>query len=286
MNDFKEEICIIIVLYKSTIDNCLTYNTLKNNIVNINIDYKIIIYNNYPEIKINEDKNYILHVAAENDKLAGAYNYALNYSIKTNKKWILLLDQDTEITTDYLIKLDEFLRSKYDTNTVAVIPILIYANEILSPKIISPVWWHFPISKVGYHHDRITAFNSVTLINVSFMQSLGGFSREYPLDMLDYWYFNKIYLQKKLVYVLNTEIVHNLSILNYENKIDLLRHENYLLAERKFIRNELNLIHFISYKIIFIGRFLRELFFFKDKKYSKITFKVFLLFSKKNSYPK
>lgn len=269
-----ETITIVIVLYKMQLIDCLTYQTLINNIKNSKIDYSLIFYNNSSDIDIPLSSEYKVVNSKENGKLFRAYNFALNYSKKPDSKWLLLLDQDTEITTEYIEKLDFFLNRNNNENIVAVVPILKEGHKILSPKKISSFgWWEYNIKHSGFQEERIVAFNSLTLININFIQSIGGFSSEYPLDMLDHWYYHQINLFNKHVYVLDTEINHKLSLLNYEDNISLERHIDFLEAERKFILTELSASHYITYKLRLLFRLTKQLLFYKNKRYCRISFK-------------
>lgn len=270
----NDTITIVIVLYKKGLIDCVTYQTLISSLTSSKINYRLIIYNNSSAIHISSSDKYEVVNARKNERLFGAYNYALNLAIKNSCKWLLLLDQDTEVTAGYIEKLDLFLNGSSDANIVAAVPVLVNKNKILSPKIASSIgWWEYNIKHNGSQQEKIVAFNSLTLINTEFMQSIGGFPSEYPLDMLDHWYYHQISLFDKQVYILDTKINHNLSLLKYEENISLTRHIDFLEAERRFVLNELSILHYISYKIRLSLRFMKQLIFYKNKRYCKITLK-------------
>lgn len=270
----NDTITIVIVLYRKELTDCVTYQTLISSLRSSKINYHLIIYNNSSDIHVSSSDKYEVVNAGKNEKLFGAYNYALNFAIKSNCKWLLLLDQDTEITAEYIEKLDFFLSSSIDVNIVAAVPLLVNRNKILSPKIASSIgWWEYNIKHSGSQQEKIVAFNSLTLINTEYMQYIGGFSSDYPLDMLDHWYYHQISSFNKNIYVLDVKINHNLSLLEYEENISLTRHIAFLEAERRFVFKELSIVHFISYKIRLSLRFIKQFIFYKDKRYCKITLK-------------
>ena len=272
----NENIVIIITLFKKNLYESISFQTLSKHLKKTKLDYKIIVYNNSPEYKIEETENVIIINSVKSGKLPEAYNFALNYGIENFSKWLLLLDQDTEVTIEYLIELDNKLNSIQDENLVAIVPILIDKETVLSPKTISNIgWWENKIKSTGYNLGRIVAFNSLSLLNIRFLQELGGFSEKYPLDMLDHWYYNQIYLQKKKVYVLDTSINHGLSFQNYEKEVSISRHIDFLNAEKMFVK-ELRVSHFISYKLKLFLRSIKQYIIFKNKEYSKYTFKKFI----------
>ncbi len=269
-------IAIVIVLYKTSLELSMTYKTLKLFISNINTNFEIIIYNNSDTETISENSNYQVVTSQKNDKLSGPYNYTLKFAKEHNLKWILLLDQDTEITKEYFVKLADFLCMEKDSDLVAVVPFLKENSKVLSPQKINNFgWWQRKIVTPGYQTGRVTAFNSLSLLDVEFMLSIGGFNIEYPLDMLDHWYYLQIYNQRKKVYVLDTYIEHQLSLSNYENNVSFERHRSLLKAEKGFTK-ELGITHYLSYKIRLTLRLIRQFIFFKDKRYALIIFKTLI----------
>jgi GT2 family glycosyltransferase len=273
----KKSLVIIIVLYNSNLTDSLSYMTLKNTIEYLNSDYILILYNNSESIEIPTDENYIVINSISNDKLSGAYNYALSYAKDNEKEWILLLDQDTELTIDYFLKLNYFFNDCENFNDiVAVVPFLKTDSKISSPHIVKYLnCWREKIKRPGIQNGNVTAFNSLTLINVEFLDTIGGFSYKYPLDMLDHWYYFKIHKHHKKIYVLNTYINHHLSITNYENDISIKRHKDLLLAEKSFIK-EIGQLHYFLYKIRLFFRMIKQYLFFKNKNYSKIILEILL----------
>jgi GT2 family glycosyltransferase len=269
----SESIVVLIVLYKKTLKESNSYRTFVSESKNTNFKHKLIVYNNSSEYKIEDTEDTIIINSEKDGKLPQAYNYALNFAVKNNAKWLLILDQDTEVTKEYLIELENQLNSIQDENLVAIVPKLVDNNTVLSPKIISNFgWWENKIKESGYQTGRIVAFNSLSFLNVKFIQELGGFSEKYPLDMLDHWYYNQIYLQNKNVFVLDSLINHSLSFQNYEQDVSIIRHIDFLEAENKFVK-ELGLSHFATYKLKLFLRSIKQFIFFKNKEYSKFTFR-------------
>lgn len=272
-NSAADKILILIVLYKKSIEESVSYRTLKECIKSQNIRYKLIIYNNSSEYGLAESADAIVINSDHNGKLSSAYNYAWRYALAEGYQWLLLLDQDSELSEDYVGCLSDFRQNMTDDSIVAVVPKLADGSQILSPRKISSVgWWENALQRTGIQRGRVVAFNSLSLLNVNFVQSIGGFSDKYPLDMLDHWYYNQIYLQKKKVYVLDCMINHNLSFQNYERDVDLVRHTEFLEAERLFVK-ELGLRYYVGYKVKLFLRVIKQYLIFGDKRYATITLK-------------
>jgi len=272
-NSAANKIVIVIVLYKKPIEECVSYRTLKECIKSQDIRYKLLIYNNSPEYELPDSEEAIVINSDHNGRLLPAYNYAWKYALAEGYQWLLLLDQDSELSEDYFSCLSDFLRRMTDDSIVAVVPKLVDRNQVLSPRKISSVgWWENALQHTGIQSGRIVAFNSLSLLNVNFIQTISGFSDKYPLDMLDHWYYNQIFLLKKKVYVLDCMINHNLSFQNYERDVDLERHTEFLEAERLFVK-ELGLKYYVGYKVKLFLRVIKQYMIFGDKRYATITLK-------------
>lgn len=272
-NPVADNVLIVIVLYKKAIEECISYLTFKKYIKSFDLKYRLLIYNNSTDSELAETKDALVINSAHNGKLSEAYNYATRYALAESYKWLLLLDQDSELSELYFTTLSEFLNINPDDDIVAVVPKLVDGNQVLSPKKISSVgWWENALPHPGIQHGRVIAFNSMSLLKVDFIRSIGGFSEKYPLDMLDHWYYNQIYLLKKKVYVLDCMIDHSLSFQNYERDVDLVRHTEFLEAERLFVK-ELGLRYYAGYKVKLFLRAIKQFLIFGDKRYATMTLK-------------
>ncbi len=269
-------ITILLVLYKTELDKSVTYISLKKNMVYCKFGYNFLVYNNSSEITVPYSDSYDIVNSSYNELLFGAYNYGLNYSKEKNNDWILLLDQDTELTKEYILTLNNILNAPIQPNIMSIVPRLISENKKLSPRKISSFgWWDLEVKSNGIVNGAY-AYNSLSLLKVEFILSLGGFSKDFKLDMLDHWYYNKINEAKLSIYVMNVFIQHKLSLLDYEKEVSLERHEKFLNAEYNFVKNELSIMHFFSYKIRLTLRISKQFLFFKDRRYYLVTLKTLL----------
>jgi len=278
---------IVLVLYKTSLLDSLTYQSFTKNIKNKSIEFELIIYNNSPEINIETDKSYFVVNSKANDMLSGAYNFALERALNKKWKWLLLFDQDTNITEEYIIEIEKFLNKKQVPDYVAIVPILFKEKLHLSPVSYSPrlgpFYFFKPISKVNPESNHcITAFNSATMLDVSFIESIGGFSEAYPLDMLDHWYFYQIYKEKRKVLILNSKLEQNLSLIDMDNSMNLTRYKGYLESLEQFAYE----LKFPTLLLLILKMFhllLSQLFSSKRRKFFQTTITVmfgFLNFKK------
>ena len=244
-------VLFILVLYKTTLQESVTFTTLNKLLQNTILQKQLFIYNNSPEIPITSECG-IIQIASKNEMLTGAYNAGLQYAQNQNFRWIILLDQDTEITAAYIDAVHAFINNP--KKAVAAVPNIQNNNRILSP-----FWYNVqkgPFANISHqpkHDECLTAFNSGVILKVQFLLGIGGFNAQYPLDYLDYWYFHKIYLLKQEVTILQATLTHSLSVLNYRDNITKERYKSLLAAEKQFA-TQLGKQALFYYKFRLLGR--------------------------------
>lgn len=273
MSSTTNKIMIVIVLYKTQLSESKTYQTFVIHCNKLKCNYELLIYNNSPEISIVPSQSFTLVNAEKNNMLTGAYNMALSMANKIQAEWLLLIDQDTELTSAYFECLSEYLNKNEAEDVVAVVPFLEENNKQLSPhKLMFFNNMAIKISKAGLQHKNTNALNTLTLIRTNFIYEIGGFSAKYPLDMLDYWVYAQIQQNRKKVYVLNTSIKHNLSVTDFEKNMSLFRYKDLIRAENKLML-ELGVMFSLVFRLKLVLRFLKQILVFKNKEFAFITFK-------------
>ncbi|WP_339916175.1 glycosyltransferase [Yeosuana marina] len=285
MKEKQNNLLIVLVLYNQFLEDSETFKSLIN-VVKDSLDfkYKIVVYDNSLIVRDNllfleqfEAYFEIDYVSdSTNPGISHAYNYAFKIAQKSKVSWLLLLDQDTKLPLNYI-------RTFLDTVDYSNTSIVGYVPRIfgeLNGSLISP----FKINSFGLMRNiskdinglidyGVIAINSGTFISVDFISDINGFSEDYPLDMLDFWLFTEIFINKKKVCLLDINIEHNLSISDFENNVSLHRYESIILAEKRFFSQK------ILWKFMFKARLLRRLLVqskFKDKTFFKKTLKYIL----------
>jgi hypothetical protein len=266
---------IVIVLYRCTLSESKSFRTLTENLEQISIDYELIIYNNDSKTYIPEVKDILIVNSDGNNMLCGAYNFALERAVEFNRRWLLLFDQDTNITLDYLNEIEGFIKNNsLNSKYIAAVPLLKKNNLHLSPIVFSPVFGPYLTYKAVERNSEkkqcISAYNSATLLQVNNMKSIGGFSSKYPLDMLDHWYFYKFYKSNKQIYIMNCILEQDLSLLDMENSMSLIRYKMYLQSQKRFAK-ELSLFAQINQKIQLFKLIVIQLISPLKRKFLKIT---------------
>lgn len=273
-----QDLYFVIVLYKTSLEDSKTISTL-NTVLSNNIN--LMVYDNSPIRQYQDDCfvhkkfNIKYHHNANNSGLSHAYNYALNNAVVNHNSWLLLLDQDTSFSKSYIDELLSLEVNDLMEEVVCIMPKVISSdnNVIISPSKMSLGGICRPISiKPGITNSLITGINSGTILKVSFMNSLNGFSPNYSLDMLDHWYFREIMKNCKSIYLLKSVIHQNLSVFgDFENNVSLNRYQQLLAAESFFIKDE-HIGSQLVFKIRLVLRSLKQLK-YNNKDYYKSTIK-------------
>ncbi|NCB84386.1 MAG: glycosyltransferase [Bacteroidia bacterium] len=267
----KSSLEIIIVLYRCTLEESRAFNSLQEELKSAEIDYELVIFNNDNQLKI-KDERYVVVNSEENKKLSFAYNFALKRAVENGRKWLLLLDQDTSVPKGYFNRLQDFLKNGYPENLAAVVPVLKSGDVVLSPKVVSSRLRIESEAKPNEYGRWITAINSMSLMNVGFFDSIGGFSNKYELDMLDRWSYNQIMKHNRLVYVLDVISDHALSFLDFEKNVTPERYSDFMKMENRFSTDEMDLFYLVFYKVKLFLKGLKQLVKYKNKEFSRITF--------------
>jgi GT2 family glycosyltransferase len=177
------------------------------------------------------------HHSPENPGLAYAYNRALERAKEHRIPWLLLLDQDTRVTDQFLIQLLEGLQNAGSENCCAFVPQLMGDQLVLSPQIVGKVFYRrLPKGFSGVAGEPLVAFNSAACIRVQALTAIGGFPTEFWLDYLDHMVFHSLQKAGGHVFVLDSQLEHALSVSDLESNVSTQRYENVLNAEWMFVR--------------------------------------------------
>ena len=179
----------------------------------------------------------------DNPGLAKSYNLALQRASQSGATWIMLLDQDTHLTSDYF---EEVARRAAefasDQNVVAIVPKLVENGVVQSPHmgICAKTWTPLPSDASGLLENRGQhIYNSGALMRVSSLLAIGGFPEDFWLDYLDHAVFHQLREHGGRVFLMNASIHHTLSsnaAPEPNNPAYLARHANVLAAEALYYR--------------------------------------------------
>ena len=148
-----------------------------------------------------------------NPGLAVAYQLAFEQAKREGIGWLLLLDQDTTVTKEYLTEALQVACELRDRqNLGALVPKLIQEGCVLSPH-----WPHGNRSLQsfgafsGFLESNVRVYNSGALLRVEAIHTAGGFPLDFPLDYLDHAMFAKLQAQGRQVFLLQATLLHQLA---------------------------------------------------------------------------
>ena len=176
-----------------------------------------------------------------NPGLAQWFNLGLRTASERNIPWLMLLDQDTHVTAQYLSEVLERARAmEAEREIAAVVPKLRQHGTVCSPLAPPTYRPSRPIdaSFSGVASTTLHVFNSGSALRVTALAEAGGFPEEFPLDYLDHAMFAALQSRGGKVFVLQAMLEHDLSsnAVKREDAASAARHRSILLAERRFYR--------------------------------------------------
>jgi GT2 family glycosyltransferase len=223
--------------------------------------FSLVIYDNSPQPQNPEitDKIPVLYRHDRtNPGLASAYNFALAHAEKERHEWLLLLDQDTLLTQEFIVELIECMNSLRNQEKVASItPKLLVRGKIYSPAahFIDQLRHQYRRSNhavtreiVGVQPGRMGAYNSGATLRVWALRSIGGFPKDYWLDYLDHAVFHALSVHGYLIYVMRVEIEHDASQAAVTG-VPAERQRNLISAQTRFVRQTGNFIDRLLYRV-------------------------------------
>ncbi|MGY3777169.1 glycosyltransferase [Isobaculum melis] len=232
------KLTIVLVLYQRLLEESETYQSLLSYeylFESLQIDYELLVYDNSLE-KINKANEKITYFHnPKNPGIAVAYNEAFSIGKKNQSSWLLLLDQDTQLTEAYLQEL--LLLSKTEKKASAIVPKVFFGEQQISP-VFAKNLRHLEedVTITGLTNQKIMSINSGTLLSMAFMEKIGGFNPNFKLDYLDHWLFHQLAELNESIYVMNAHLQHDLSVMNYKN-VSLSRYQSILDAEVYFYQH-------------------------------------------------
>lgn len=240
-------ITAIVVLYQRAADQSPALQSLLR-FLRSNTSIRILVYDNSPQSQtkpIAMPPNVTYYAASQNGGLAPAYNLALTQASEQGDEWLLLVDQDTELTDAYLQELLALAESLFSNQSVsAVVPKLAWKGKVHSPEehLFDQLRSQFQhrdhgvsLSASGIQAPRLVAYNSGALMRVSALLAIGGFPSEFWLDYLDHAVFHMLAARGWYIYIMQSVLAHPLAHRD-PNEVPLWRERNVLSAQTLFIR--------------------------------------------------
>ena len=205
-------------------------------------DYTVMIWDNSPEALENPQLSipFLYQHSKVNLGVSGAYNGAMEYALEHGYPWMLLLDQDTKITNDFLFTMRRHSRALLPRQEIAAIAPTVRAGRI----VISPTQRLFCLrgrprkylaGECGIASGEAAPINSGCIIRVASLRDIGGFSTDFWLDYSDTYVFHQLFMHGMKVWrAADVEVEHTLSVIDYDRLMTPWRYRNLSYAETAF----------------------------------------------------
>jgi GT2 family glycosyltransferase len=244
-------ILAIVVLYRHSIKQSASVTSLMG-ILTERPEWRerfcLIFYDNSPEPQgVPEDlpvQPIYVH-DRNNGGLAPAYQHALDMAVKHGIPWLLLLDQDTTLTPEFLAEaLTRSLALESQTEIGGMAPKLVSGGAVYSPE--SEYLYQLrrqfrrqkhrvTIDALGVQTRPMNAYNSGAVLRVAALQAIGGFPQDFWLDYLDHAVFQELQHHGYQLFVMKSVLEHDLSHLD-PDAVPLWRRRSVLTAQTRYVR--------------------------------------------------
>jgi GT2 family glycosyltransferase len=193
--------------------------------------------------------------------------------------WLLLLDQDTSVPEGFLERMLEYsIELQDETRVATIVPFVRSHGKLVSPRQFGGIIRNqqIPKSVTGLFKEDAYATNSGTLMRVSALREVGGYSEEFWLDLSDAYVFQTLHRNGKWMYIAgDLELPHSIEALDFNKGMSPERYRNFLAAENAYLgiyrSNFVNLFQ----TIWLLGRAVRQYHRYKNKEFAKITLNCF-----------
>jgi GT2 family glycosyltransferase len=259
-----KSILAVVVLYNCELSQSQSVSSLFK-ILNENAElgkhFSLVLYDNSPQPQSHATPaDFPIHYVHDpsNRGLASAYNFALARAESEQREWLLLMDQDTSPTREFIFELLEAAASLHaQPDVAAIVPKLTVNGIVHSPAIpfIDQMRRQFLPSKepidrdvVGVLQQRMCSYNSGSTLRVSAVRLVGGFPPEYWLDFLDHAVFDALFNSGYRVYVMRATLAHQSSYSDI-GSMPIWRLQNVLMAQTLYVKRSGNFFDRLLYRV-------------------------------------
>jgi GT2 family glycosyltransferase len=225
---FFQSILPIIVLYNQNLANSLGINTLNDILEQRGDVLDLFVYDNSPIAQYEGNFNYknfkVQYVHdVRNSGVSKAYNEGANYARTKGKKWVLLLDQDTKFTMNFLDSYEKAIKENESVKIFA--PVLkTQHGQILSPcrYYHKRGYWPTSMSEGLMDVNQFSPINSGMMINTRAFFEVGGYNEDVKLDFADFQFIERFGKRYTSFYVLDLICEQDFS--GFEKDVEKLKH--------------------------------------------------------------
>jgi len=207
----------ILVLYNCKLSDSASYQTITKSLIYAGKKAMLFVFDNSPEAQLLDDIDSTIwqHVeyvhCPENKGLGVAYNQGADYAKKNDMDWIVLLDQDTTFSENYISKLDETINQHSEIKLFA--PIIQLKNQ----KPFSPTRYKHKrgysakLTSGVYSFSKYSPVNSGMVINTNSFWEAGGYNPDIRLDFADFQFIERFRRVEKRFFLVDSVAIQDFS---------------------------------------------------------------------------
>jgi GT2 family glycosyltransferase len=279
------EILAVVVLYKRSPQESQTIQSLiqvfERN-PGLKASFRVLLWDNspIPAAAVSLPFAFDLRSAERNVGTSGAYNYAMEFAESLQYRWLLLLDQDTTISDEFLRGMVGYAeRFRDELEVAAVVPFIFSHGVLVSPRRIRSFnrVQQIPTTFSGLLKDKAYAVNSATLMRVSALRAIGGYSDEFWLDLSDVYVFQALHRQGRFTYIAgDLRLGHSIASMDFDKEMSPERYRNFLAAESAYIDLYLSPPERVAQLLRLFVRMVRQYRRYQNKIFFRLTWEYFL----------
>lgn len=264
-SEFNLRVLVVVVLYRMHPIESSAFKTLWAAKAGMELgqgEVQVLLYDNTPggcdQGLLPEGVRY--EAAGQNAGLAPAYNCALSIAQREQFAWLLILDQDTTLPSDYLSRICRVAsEAESDPKIAAIVPRILDGGRPVAPVFMR--FWgasYAAADCLGASPREVHAINSATLFRVTGLKEIGGFSPYFWLDYLDGYVFHQLYMHGLKVYIAqDIQVEHKLSLL-HAGDLTPRRFHNILRAESAYWDLYGTAVQRAAFDLRLLGRIRRQ----------------------------
>ena len=226
MGNFQEGLIAIVVIYNMELAHSKTFQSLNKALKKKNQILDLMVYDNSPNKQFHTEEFqlesfHVFYVSdINNPGVSKAYNTGFKRAESMGKKWMLLLDQDTDFPENVFDKYQEAMQQSPKVKLFA--PTLRTQHLIFSPsKYFLKRGFHLKVIKPGiYDLNSIVPVNSGIMIDRIVFGEVGGYKEDVKLDFSDFQFlqrFKKHYRNFAVIDLVCQHGFSNIDLVDIEN---------------------------------------------------------------------
>jgi GT2 family glycosyltransferase len=276
----RMDILAVVVRYKTPLDQSQTLLSLADafsDAPSLLQTYSVLLYDNSP-LPLDDPHlsfPFQYQVSDTNLGVSGAYNYALGLAEALGCTWLLLLDQDTTVTADYLQRMLFHANAVVGNQSIAtIVPFVRSNSSMVSPRSFGKFIRNDQIPRTfsGVYAGDAYAVNSGTMMRTAALRAAGGYSDLFWLDLSDAYIFQALYRQGLRMYIAgDIELSHSIASMDFDQQMSPERYRSFLAAENAYLAMYRSArVNFVQ-NLWLLARAARQFRRYKNKRFAWIT---------------